>query len=57
MCNTVKFMHKHVTWLAFRDSDAMAKAAYGLTAALRSKQSWLGNTQNHEWKGVKPRRS
>ncbi len=47
MCDTVQFMHKHITRPALTDGDVLAKAAHDLIAALKRRQNWLGDEQHH----------
>ncbi len=45
VCDTVQFLHKHITRPALTEADAIVKAAGDLRAALKGKQNWVGDKQ------------
>ncbi len=48
VCDTVQFMHKHITQPALTAGDAITKAANALKQAIKGKQDWLGDQQAHD---------
>ena len=50
VCDTVQFLHKHITRPPLTDGDVVAKAAHDLSAALGRKQNWLGDEQMRDLK-------
>jgi len=50
VCDTVQFMHKHITQPALTQGNVVSKAAHDLIKALQGKQNWLGDEQKHDLK-------
>ena len=47
VCDTVQFMHKHVTQPESTPGDVVCKAAQDLTKALDRRSNWLGEEQKY----------
>ena len=43
ICDTVQFMHRHITQPAMSEGDVIAKAANDLEAAIKNRANWQGN--------------
>ncbi|KAL7525184.1 hypothetical protein ACHAXR_004198, partial [Thalassiosira sp. AJA248-18] len=50
VCDTVQFMHKHITQPALTQGDVVSKAAHDLIEALKGKNNWLGQEQERDLK-------